>query len=208
MAFLAIVNAYTMRTALNVTIIRISHPPVKVEKNSTEVICEASEEYKHEISSHEFIEFWSEQDQSLALSSFYIGYLITHVPGGLLCEIFGGKWILCLGILTTAIFTLLTPEAIYNGGLASIVTLRIMMGLGEGTTFPALSNLLSQWVPLKERGCLGAFVFGGGQMGSILGNFFGGQIQHKCYWGVVYYVFGAIGTAWCILFVSRNLSFF
>ncbi|KAL5279363.1 hypothetical protein ACFFRR_003762 [Megaselia abdita] len=200
MAFLAIVNAYTMRSALNVTIIRITNPPVKAPKNSTEVICVATDAYKQEMKDFLFVEAWSEQQQSLTLSSFYIGYLITHVPGGLLCEIFGGKWILCLGILTTAIFTILTPESIYEGGLGSIVTLRILMGLGEGTTFPALSNLLSQWVPLKERGCLGAFVFGGGQMGSILGNFFGGIIQHKLHWSWVYYTFGVVGVIWCILF--------
>lgn len=202
MAFLAIVNAYTMRSALNVTIIRISHPPVKSAKNTTEVICEATEEYKKEISSHTFLEDWTEKEQSLTLSSFYIGYLLTHVPGGLLCEIFGGKWILCLGLMSTSIFTILTPESIEQGGIASIIALRILMGLGEGTTFPALSNLLSQWIPLKERGCLGSFVFGGGQMGSIMGNFFGGIIQSQTEWRWVYYIFGSVGLIWCIGFVS------
>lgn len=38
------------------------------------------------------------------------------------------------------------------------------MGLGEGTTFPALSALLASWIPLKERSKLGSFVFGGGQV--------------------------------------------
>lgn len=192
-----------MRSALNVTIIRITHPPPKVSNSSTEVICPSSEKYKHEISDAVFMEAWTETEQSWAMSSFYVGYLITHLPGGLLCEKYGGKWILCLGILTTAFFTLLTPASIYEGGLGSIITLRVLMGLGEGTTFPALSNLLSQWVPLKERGCLGAFVFGGGQMGSILGNSLGGIIEHNLNWSWVYYIFGAVGVIWCILFVSR-----
>lgn len=49
------------------------------------------------------------------MASFYIGYVITHVPGGILAEKFGGKWTLSLGILSTAIFTILTPLAVEWG---------------------------------------------------------------------------------------------
>lgn len=41
--------------------------------------------------------------------------VITHVPGGILSEKFGGKYTLGLGILSTAIFTLITP-AVINWG--------------------------------------------------------------------------------------------
>lgn len=51
-----------------------------------------------------------------------------------------------------------------SGGYIALVILRILMGLGEGTTFPALSVLLAAWVPEKERSKLGSFVFGGGQV--------------------------------------------
>lgn len=190
-----------MRVALNVTIIRISHPPRSPPKNTT-VICPSSVEYTKEIAQYKFIEAWSEQDQSFALSSFYIGYLITHLPGGLLCEKFGGKWILCLGILSTAVFTVFTPESIVQGGLPALISLRILTGLGEGTTFPALSNLLSQWIPLRERGTIGSFVFGGGQMGTIVGNSLGGVIQNSLPWDYVYYIFAIIGFIWCLCFVS------
>lgn len=45
-----------------------------------------------------------------------------------------------------------------------MIVLRFLMGLGEGTTFPALSALLAAWIPLKERSKLGSLVFGGGQV--------------------------------------------
>lgn len=51
-----------------------------------------------------------------------------------------------------------------TGDWWALVILRILMGLGEGTTFPALSVLLASWVPEKERSKLGSFVFGGGQV--------------------------------------------
>lgn len=59
---------------------------------------------------------WDENTQGIILSSFFWGYVITHLPGGLLAEKFGGKWTLSLGILSTAIFTLITPVVINWGG--------------------------------------------------------------------------------------------
>lgn len=44
-----------------------------------------------------------------------ISQVITHIPGGILSEKFGGKYTLGLGILSTAIFTLITPLVINWG---------------------------------------------------------------------------------------------
>ena len=126
---------------------------------------------------------WSQKTQGFILSSFFIGYTISHVPGGVLAEMFGGKLVLVAGIFSTAVFTLFTPFAIkygnfcyYNlnskkngfyicvGNSNGLIALRILMGLGEGTTFPALSVLLAQWIPPSERSRLGTIVFGGGQV--------------------------------------------
>lgn len=78
--------------------------------------------------------------QGVILSSFFWGYVVTHLPGGILSEKFGGKYSLGLGILSTAIFTLLTPIAVKWGDATALIIIRILMGLGEGTTFPALNG--------------------------------------------------------------------
>lgn len=76
---------------------------------------------------------WDEKTQGLILSSFYWGYVVTHLPGGILAEKFGGKYSLGLGILSTAIFTLLTPAVVTlsNGDWRWLVGLRVLEGLGE-----------------------------------------------------------------------------
>lgn len=58
---------------------------------------------------------WSQQQQCWILSSFYVGYVIAHIPGGVLAQKCGGKWTLSLGIISTAIFSLLTPMVIKKG---------------------------------------------------------------------------------------------
>lgn len=107
MGFLAITNAYTMRICLNVA---ITEMVVKHNDNGTleDGYCPIGNVTEEGGSNGGDFE-WSEPLQGLILSSFFWGYVITHIPGGMLAEKFGGKWALSLGILSTAIFTLLTP---------------------------------------------------------------------------------------------------
>lgn len=66
------------------------------------------------------------------LGSFFYGYVLTQVPGGRLAELFGGKLIYGIGVLMTAVFTLLSPIAArYNFTLFIIV--RVLEGMGEVT---------------------------------------------------------------------------
>lgn len=58
---------------------------------------------------------WSQELQGLILSAFYWGYILTHVPGGLLSAKIGGKYTIALGIFVATFFTLLTPYAIEIG---------------------------------------------------------------------------------------------
>lgn len=58
---------------------------------------------------------WSQTLQGVILSAFYWGYLLTHVPGGLLSARIGGKYTLLLGVATATIFTVFTPLAIRHG---------------------------------------------------------------------------------------------
>jgi len=78
-----------------------------------------------------------------------------------------------------------------SGGAGWLIALRFLEGLGEGTTFPALSSLLAAWIPLKERSMLGSFVFGGGQVGTIFGTALSGVlIEYFNGWESVFYFFG------------------
>lgn len=198
MGFLAIVNAYTMRICLNVAITEMT---VKYYDNGTEAdgVCPYPEGGEGEEGGGGDYE-WSESLQGLILSAFFYGYVITHLPGGMLAERFGGKWCLSLGILSTAIFTLLTPIVVKSGGPIALIVLRFVEGLGEGTTFPALSALLAAWIPLTERSKMGALVFGGGQVGTILGTFISGQLLDRYAWDSVFYFFGAFAVLWFIVF--------
>ncbi|CAD6999510.1 unnamed protein product [Ceratitis capitata] len=198
MGFFAMLNAYTMRICLSTAITELVVKKNRTDESGEQAVCVADSLDSESNSGGEYE--WSEELQGYILSSFYIGYILTHIPGGLLAEKFGGKWTLSLGILSTAFFTVITPLAIINGGATWLIIVRILMGIGEGTTFPALSVLLAQWVPVKERGKLGALVLGGGQVGTILGNLISGLLLDAYDWPVVFYFFGGIGIIWFVIF--------
>ncbi|XP_017019656.1 putative inorganic phosphate cotransporter [Drosophila kikkawai] len=205
MGFFAIVNAYTMRVCLSqaITVLVI---PRNYTDTPKEGLCEADDPSGGPPKSSSGTYDWTQERQGLILASFYIGYLITHVPGGILADKFGGKWTLSLGILATAIFTLITPVTIVYTEDIGLIVLRVLMGLGEGTTFPALSCLLSAWVPKRERGMLGALVLGGGQVGSILGNYLSGLLLHHFDWPWLFYFFGALAILWFLIFTALCYS--
>ncbi|KAL0099190.1 hypothetical protein PUN28_020042 [Cardiocondyla obscurior] len=198
MGFLAILNAYTMRICLSITITEMTNP---INHTFTDDTCPA--QAKNSTKETDDVERydWDEYTQGLILSSFYWGYVITHLPGGMLAEKFGGKYTLGFGMLSTAIFTLLTPEVVVWGEANGLIVLRILMGLGEGTTFPALNAMLAQWTPPEERSIIGSLVFAGAQLGTVFANSMSGLILHDYSWPVVFYVFGGIGVLWFVVWV-------
>ncbi|CAG9094103.1 hypothetical protein JYU34_012843 [Plutella xylostella] len=203
MGFLAVANAYTMRVCLNIAITQM----VRKKPSSGSVddgSCPAQDvvtDYTLIVDDAEPTGFdWDEQTQGLILSAFYYGYIVTHLPGGILAERFGGKYSLGIGVLSTAVFTLLTPWAVGAGGATGLIVLRVFEGLGEGTTFPALNALLARWAPLGERGRMGSLVFGGAQIGNIAGTYLSGLVINETgEWQSVFYLFGGLGILWFIL---------
>lgn len=64
------------------------------------------------------------------LSAFFIGYILTQVPGGWLAQRFSAKYVYGIGILATAVFTLLTPLAA-SLGIWVLVAVRVLEGIFE-----------------------------------------------------------------------------
>lgn len=53
--------------------------------------------------------------QGIILSSFYWGYALSHFPGGLLVQSYGGKYVLALSILFSGIISCVMPVCVQYG---------------------------------------------------------------------------------------------
>ena len=96
----------------------------------------------------------------MILGAFFYGYILTQIPGGILAGKYGGKWLFGIGLFMTALLTLLTPVAA-NWGTVPFIILRVLEGLFEGVTFPAMHAMMAKWIPNEERGKLGSFIWAG-----------------------------------------------
>lgn len=205
MGFLAIVNAYAMRVSLSIAITEMVTSTNSSDDEADDYcgVGTTNSSDNNAVTDPNKLYDWDDSTQGIILSAFYWGYLITHLPGGILASKFGGKYTLGLGILSTGIFTVITPWVITStgGDWRWVVALRVAEGLGEGTTYPALNTLLAQWVPLGERSKMGSLVYAGGQMGTIICNLVSGYlITATADWASVFYLFGGLGILWYVLF--------
>ena len=149
---------------------------------------------------------WDNTQLGLVLSSFFVGYIFTQYLGGFLADRYGGKRVLGYGVLLWSLFTILTPLAAHNGFFLLLLT-RVLMGLGEGITFPAWHSLYARWVPFQERTRAIAFTNSGIPLGSIFAYIATPIIMILFGWEWAFYSFGALGILW-FFFWQRNISSF
>lgn len=138
---------------------------------------------------------WTPTTVGLVQSSFFWGYLLTQVAGGIWADSLGGKHVLGFGVIWWSLATMLTPITA-TMGLPALLFARACMGVGEGVAMPAMNNLLSRWVPVKERSRSLAFVYSGMYLGSVTGLAFSPGLIHRFRWPSVFYSFGSLGVLW------------
>lgn len=73
---------------------------------------------------------WQKDIQGHILGAFFYGYLISQIPGGILAERYGGKWVLTVFVCLSTASTLLTPVAARLSYIL-LITLRIFCGIGS-----------------------------------------------------------------------------
>ncbi len=148
---------------------------------------------------------WTPEAEGRVLSSFFVGYLLLQVVGGRLADRFGGKMVLGAGVLSWSLFTMLTPPAAYSG-FAALVAARILMGMGEAVTFPSIYTLYSRWMPLTERSRAVALANSGIPLGTVFALIVTPIVVEALGWEWAFYIFGAVGVAWFLLWQARATS--
>jgi ACS family glucarate transporter-like MFS transporter len=103
-------------------------------------------------------------------SAFLIGYAALQVPAALLVHKFGTRLVLTFAVLWWGLFTLLTavvPPRL-SGSVTILVLVRFALGAGEATMYPATSQFVERWFPMRERGKANGIIFGGVGVGAGL----------------------------------------
>lgn len=148
---------------------------------------------------------WNSATVGLIQSSFFWGYLLTQIVGGIWADKIGGKLVLGFGVVWWSVATVLTPIAAQIG-LPFLLVMRAFMGIGEGVAMPAMNNILSKWIPVSERSRSLSLVYSGMHLGSVTGLAASPILIHKFGWPSVFYSFGSLGSIWFALWLLKAHS--
>ena len=83
------------------------------------------------------------------LGTFGITYAIFQILGGWIGDVWGARRTLFVCGLVWATATALTGLV---GGLTSLYMVRLLLGVGEGATFPVATRAMQSWTPVERRG--------------------------------------------------------
>ncbi|HPU15760.1 MAG TPA: MFS transporter, partial [Polymorphobacter sp.] len=143
---------------------------------------------------------WSATTKGLVLSSFFIGYLLAMLPSGWAANRWGGKTLLGLALLGWSLFTFLTPVAALTS-FAALIATRILMGMGEAATFPAIFNLYARWLPKAERTRGVVLAYAGIPLGTVFALSTTGWLVEHHGWESVFHVFGGAGLVFAVVWM-------
>ncbi|ODN04161.1 Vesicular glutamate transporter 2.1 [Orchesella cincta] len=138
---------------------------------------------------------WTKGTVGLVDSSYFLGYLVTQIPGGFCAAKYRANLIFGTAIALSAVLNLLVPEAARHGyGVLMIV--RIFQGLVEGVTYPACHGIWRWWAPPLERSRLATMAFCGSYGGAVLGMPLSAYLVDWIGWSAPFYFYGVVGIIW------------
>ncbi|XP_050675828.1 putative inorganic phosphate cotransporter isoform X1 [Leptidea sinapis] len=144
---------------------------------------------------------WSYSVQSMILSSFFWGYIILQIPGGELARRVGGKILLTTSVSVNSILSLLMPFLARTGGWPLVILCRTLQGLTQAFVYPCMHQLVSQWIPLEEKGLLTTIIYAGAQLGVAVQLLASGFLAQAWGWQAIFYTNGALGMIWTVVYV-------
>lgn len=198
--FLGFAGVYAMRVNLSVAIVAmvIPNPHSYTESKQADDICPLPVyQQGSNVTSENRGEFnWDERTQGMLLGSFFYGYLLTNYLGGRLADKLGGRLIFGVGVILTALLTMISPLAARHSIFAFVI-IRILEGMTEGVTFPAMNVMASYWIPPQERARSLTRIVGGCQIGTVVTLSASGWLTQTSWgWPSIFYIFGLYGLVW------------
>lgn len=147
---------------------------------------------------------WNASTQGLIQSIFFLGYMLTMIPGGRLADDIGGRKILSAGVLIWSICTACIPLSTSHSTIVFLLAVRVCLGAGEGVAMPSMNAIVSRNVPLQYRARSLAFIYSGMYVGTIVGLLVTPWLLKVYGWQSAFYVYAAVGIVWVAIFLSTT----
>lgn len=137
----------------------------------------------------------------VVLSSFFAGYFVCQIPGGILADKFGARKVMTGAVLWWSVFTAVTGAA---SSLVQMIWIRFVFGIGEGLAPAATWRALANWTSMKDRGIANGLMMSSNALGPALAPLFVVAIMQAWGWRAVFYSLLIPGVLLC-LWIWRSL---
>ncbi len=141
----------------------------------------------------------SEYQLGLLLSSFFWTYAACQFLAGWLVDHYNANWILAIGFVAWSVATAATGLV---GGFASLLVLRLLVGIGESVAYPAYSKIFATHYAEDQRGWANSLIDVGCKLGPALGTLVGGVVMAKIGWRPFFVVLGFGALVWVPLWIK------
>ncbi|MEP6967090.1 MAG: MFS transporter [Pseudomonadota bacterium] len=127
------------------------------------------------------------------LSAFFWTYTPSQLLAGWLAERINAYRTLAIGLAVWALATAATGLA---SGFVVLVSLRLLLGVGESAAFPCSSKLLAEHLPEHRLGVANGIIGLGLSLGPAFGTFAGGLLMAGLGWRATFLIFGLASLFW------------
>jgi ACS family glucarate transporter-like MFS transporter len=136
---------------------------------------------------------FSKTEIGAVFSAFAYPYLIFQIAGGWVSDRFGARRTLLACSFLWAIATILTGFA---GGLITMLAARVLLGLGEGATFPASTAAMARWFSPARRGFAQGITHAAARIGNAITPAAVVLIMGRYGWRASFFVLGGFSLVW------------
>ncbi len=140
----------------------------------------------------------SNTELGIALSAFAWSYAVFQILGGWLGDRFGPRITLAICALIWTVTTALTG---FIGGLASLVFVRMLLGIGEGATLPTSARAISNWTPKSQRGFAQGLTHSCSRLGNAITPPIVAALVTALSWRASFWVLSSISAVWAVVWL-------
>ena len=137
----------------------------------------------------------NDADFGFIASAFGIGYMIMTVGGGILVDRLGARRIWAAAAVLWSAVTAMMGLA---SGFSMLFLFRTILGIAEGPNFPALTRVVTDWLPTSERARATAIALAAVPLASVIGAPLISHLIVHLSWQLMFVVLGSLGLIWSV----------
>ncbi len=126
-------------------------------------------------------------------SAFGWTYAFLQIPGGILADRFGVRFLYSISLITWSLCTIAQG---FVAGFITLIVLRVLIGAFEAPSYPMNNRIVTSWFPDNERASAIAIYTSGQFIGLAFLTPILTYIEAYAGWRGLFYITGIVGVAW------------